>query len=173
MKARLGDLSVGIDGRQRLTIITDDDCRLIWDEFHDGDIRVDIKKWREKRSLSANAYCWVCIDKLAEKLNVGKTDIYRAAIREIGGVSTTVCVKDVAVDALVSAWQERGIGWIAEKHDSKLAGCTNLTLYYGSSVYDTKQMSQLIDRLIDECKEFGIETMPPAELAALKESWKS
>lgn len=172
MKAQLTDLSIGMDGRQRLTITTDDDCRPLWDELHDGDVKVEIRKWHDKRSLTSNGYAWALIDKLAEALNMGKVDVYRQTIMNVGGVSTTVCVKAAAAEALASAWRERGLGWIAEIQPSKLVGCQNVTLYYGSSVYDTKQMGQLIDRLVEECKVLGIETMPPAELAALKESWK-
>lgn len=172
MKARLTDLAMTMDGDWRLTITTRDDIRALWDDLHDGDVKVEVKRWHDRRSLTANAYCWTMIDKLAEVLNMSKTDVYRQMILNVGGVSTTVCVKDAAVDALESTWRERGIGWMVDKQESKLPGCTNLTLYYGSSVYDTKQMGQLIDRIIEECKQFGIETMPPAELAALKESWK-
>ena len=45
---------------------------------------VEVKQYRKKRSLDANAYCWVLIDKLAEKLNVSKTEVYRREIKEIG-----------------------------------------------------------------------------------------
>ena len=172
MKAKLSDVSITMDGDWRLTITTRDDVRALWDELHDGEVKVEIKKWHDRRSLNANSYCWLLLDKLAEKLNMAKTDVYRQMILNVGGVSTTVCVKDAAADALVSAWRERGIGWMAECQESKLPGCTNVVLYYGSSVYDTKQIGQLIDRVIEECKQFGIETMPPEELAALKESWK-
>lgn len=171
MKATLSDLSIGIDGRYRLTITTGDDCRALWDDLHGSEVRVDIKKWHNRRSLTANSYAWVLIDKLAEVLNMSKVDVYRAAIQNVGGVSTIVCVKDAAADAFEQAWREHGIGWFVERQPSRLTGCINMTLYYGSSVYDTKQMGQLIDRLVEDCKELDIETMPPAELAALKESW--
>ena len=48
---------------------------------------VEVKQHKKQRSLDANAYCWVLIDKLSEKLNVSKTEIYRQAIKEIGGNS--------------------------------------------------------------------------------------
>lgn len=54
---------------------------------------------------------------------------------------------------------------------SKLKGCNNLILYYGSSTYNTEQMSRLIDNIVQDCKAVGIETMTPAELAALKDAW--
>lgn len=130
-----------------------------------------IKEHKEKRSLDANAYAWVLIDKLAEKLKVSKSEIYREAIREIGGNSETVCVLDSGVDKLIANWKRNGLGWQAEVHTSKIEGCTNVTLFYGSSTYDTKQMSRLIDLIVNECKDFGIETMTPMELERIKQEW--
>lgn len=63
---------------------------------------VEIKEHREKRSLDANAYFWVLVDRLAEKLRIPKTDIYRSYIREIGGNHEVVCVADSAVEKLRS-----------------------------------------------------------------------
>lgn len=133
---------------------------------------VELKQHRERRSLDANAYCWVLIGKLAEKLNQGRDNVYRALVRDIGGNYDTVCVKAEAVESLCSGWERHGLGWITERFPSKLEGCINVNLYYGSSVYDTSQMSRLIDAIIAECKENGIETATPLELERLKEEWR-
>ncbi|MEF9865506.1 MAG: hypothetical protein RR814_03615, partial [Oscillospiraceae bacterium] len=63
--------------------------------------------------------------------------------------------------------------WTSETTDSKLEGCTNVILYYGSSVYDTAQMARLIDNIVQDCKAVGIETKTPEELQILKERWAS
>ena len=47
----------------------------------------------------------------------------------------------------------------------------NVTLYYGSSTYDTKQMSRLIDNIVQDCQAVGIETLTPDKLALLLEEW--
>ena len=60
---------------------------------------------------------------------------------------------------------------MTDVNPSKIEGCKNVTLYYGSSTYDTRQMSRLIDLVVQDCKEQGIETMTPFELDALKERW--
>lgn len=172
MKGRLTDLSVGLSGEYRLIFTTGDRAVLdLWDELHEDDVNLTAKKWRRGRSLDANAYAWVLIDRLAEKLNCSKVEVYREAIRNIGGVSDTVCVVDDAVDRLVSSWRRNGLGWFCEVSPSKIPGCKNVRMYYGSSVYDTKQMSQLIDCIVQDCKTVGIETMTPQELAALNERW--
>ena len=131
-----------------------------------------MKRWRERRSLDANAYCWTLIDKLAAARGLTKAEIYREAIRGIGGVSETVCVTDKAVDRLVEGWSHNGLGWFAETMPSKIPGCTNVILHYGSSTYDTKQMSALIDHIVQDCKAVGIETKTPHELESMLNDWR-
>ncbi|MEN6595728.1 MAG: hypothetical protein ABFC31_12365 [Clostridiaceae bacterium] len=132
----------------------------------------ELAKWTKKRSLDANAYAWVLIDKIAAATRQKKIDVYRQEIREIGGNSTTVCAIEEAVETLVSDWQSHGDGWIADVFESKIAGCRNVRLYKGSSKYDAEQMSILIDVLVQDAKELGIETLPPAELERLMHQWR-
>lgn len=147
-------------------------ARSVLDQIEQGKVYdVEIKQHRERRSLDANAYAWVLMDKLAEKTGIAKTEIYRSLIKEIGGNSDTVCVLEKAADKLMLGWAKNGTGWISDKGESKIPGCVNVTLYFGSSTYDTKQMSRLIDLLVLDCKEQGIETKTPFELDALKERW--
>ena len=131
----------------------------------------EVKEQHKKRSLDANAYFWVLADKLAEATRIPKEEIYREAIRNIGGNTVTGCFQSQAAEKLVEGWKHNGLGWIAESFPSKLPGCTNVTLYYGSSTYDTKQMSLLIDNIVQDCQAVGIETLTPDKLALLVEGW--
>ena len=134
-------------------------------------LSIEIKPFRKRRSLDANAYAWVLMDRLAEKIGESKEDIYREYIRNIGGNSEMVCVKNNAVERLREAWQKNGVGWQTETVKSKLEGCTNVILYYGSSTYDSAQMSRLLDLIIQDCKQQGIPTETPDEIARLKALW--
>lgn len=148
------------------------DFELIVDDLKDKDkLSIEIKPYRQRRSLDANAYSWVLIDKLAEKLNESKEAIYREYIKHIGGNSEIVCVKNNAVERLCSGWQRNGLGWQTDTFESKIEGCTNVILYYGSSVYDTAQMSRLLDLIIQDCKEQGIPTETPNQIAEMKARW--
>ena len=167
MQARIVDFCRSLNGKQRLTLELGADFRADYDRLHDQDVEVTIKKYRPKRSLDANAYAWVLIDRIAERMKLTKKEVYQDHIQTIGGVSETVCVRDQAVDKLISAWESHGLGWCSYTFPSKLDGCTNVTLYYGSSTYDTKQMSALIESLIQSCKILGIETMPEEKLNSL------
>lgn len=131
----------------------------------------EITQVRKKRSLDANAYMWVLLDRLSEKIGVPKTELYQQQIREIGGVSETYCGKTDAIEKLCKEWENRGLGWQAETFPSKLEGCTNVTLYYGSSAFNTHQMSRMIDSLVADCKEVGIEVKPQEEINSLLEAW--
>jgi hypothetical protein len=165
-----------MNGKPQLTLEVNElnDFRQLVDDLNGCEkLSIEVKPFRARRSLDANAYFFVLADKLAEKLNTTKVEIYRNCIKEIGGVSETVCVKDEAVDKLCEAWQEKGLGWQADTFPSKINGCTNVILYYGSSTYDTAQMSRLIENIVQECKEQGIETATPDEIAKLVSLWES
>ena len=112
------------------------------------------------------------IDKLAAATGVPKTDVYRNAVRDVGGNSEIVCIKAEAAPTLRKIWESRGLGWQTEDDISKLPGCVNVILYYGSSTFDTRQMSRMIDNLIQDAKAVGIETMAPDKLAALLGEWE-
>jgi len=130
-----------------------------------------IKEKKKRRSLDANAYAWVLMDKLASQLHESKEAIYKSYIKEIGGNSEIICIKTEAAEKLCGAWERNGLGWQTDTMPCKLNGCTNVVLYYGSSVYDTEQMSRLIDLVVQDCETFGIETKNPAELERLVEEW--
>ena len=147
------------------------DARKFVTEMQNKKYEVEIKEFRQKRSLDANAYCFTLLDKLAEALREPKEQLYRGYVKEIGGNSETVCVMNAAVENLRKGWERNGLGWQTETLPSKIEGCTNVILYYGSSTYDTAQMSRLIDLIIQDCKACGIETLPPERLAAMVNEW--
>lgn len=138
---------------------------------------VEIKEFRPRRSVDANAYLWTLLGKLSEKLSlpeapVSPEDIYREAIRDVGGNYEVTPVKNEAVKRWVENWMHNGTGWVCEIiGSSKLEGYTNVINYYGSSVYDKAQMARLIDIVVQECKAQGVETLTPAELNKLREEW--
>ena len=145
----------------------------MYDDFHDvPKLTVTVKKYRQKRSLDANAYCWVLLDKLSAKLNKPKVELYRELIKGVGDNSVLICAKNKAVEALISGWEHNGTGWVTDTLPSKLDGCTNVILYYGSSTYDTAQMSRLTSLIVEECEQQGIPTETPNEIAQRLSLWE-
>lgn len=175
LTGRIADVSVDfVTGVPKITLTVNEKNDLLhgYDDLKDLEkLSIEIKPHKKRRSLDANAYCWKLIGDLAAKLNVPRDELYRASIREIGGNSEIVCVKNAAVDKLCDGWRRNGIGWQTETMPSKLPGCTNVILYYGSSTYDTAQMSRLIDNIVQDCKEVGIQTETPDQIAEMKSRW--
>ena len=132
----------------------------------------ELKQHKNKRSIDANALFWLYCGSLAHKLQMPKETVYRELIKDIGDNYEIVPIKNEAVDKWVSNWSSKGIGWVCDiLGESKLEGYTNVMTYYGSSTYDTKQMSTLINRVMQECKEQGIEVLTPQEMSLLLEEW--
>lgn len=137
-------------------------------------ISIDIK--RERRSVDANAYMWVLLDKLANKLsNDGivytAEALYKHAIH-MTGRPTYLPIRKDAVEAFRRQWRMDRVGRIAEvMGESKLPGYVVVAAYQGSSEYDSKEMSRLIDFIVEECKEQGIETQSPEYINRLLTEW--
>lgn len=131
-----------------------------------------ITEHREKRSLDANAYAWTLMDKLADAIGTTKEEIYREKVREFGPFRDFTLTPQEAKSFRV-AWSMIGTGWPTEQVDYAPDGeRVIIRAYYGSSTYNTKQMSRLIDSIVEDCKTVGIETLTPDKLAMLKEDWK-
>ena len=128
---------------------------------------VTIKNHRNKRSLTSNSYMWILLDKLAEKLQTTKTELYKHAIKEVGKFEM-IPIKSEAVEAFISAWEGQGLGNIAERiRTSTMDGYEVIQAYFGSSSMDSKEMARLIDYIVQECNQQGIETMSDEELRRL------
>lgn len=124
-------------------------------------------KHRNKRSLDANAYCWVILQKIAEVLHQDKWNVYLEMLGKYG-VFTHIIVKPNVVDKVKEEWRT-----VKELGEVSVNGITGIQLqcYFGSSTYNTKEMSVLIDGIVYEAKELGIETLPPDELERMKIEW--
>lgn len=130
-------------------------------------LKITAVQYRKKRTLDANAYMWVLLQKMADILETTKDDLYLDMLDKYG-VFTHVIVKPHVVDRVVAEWRTvRNLGEV------KVNGQTGIQLqcYFGSSTYDTKEMSVLIDGVVSECKELDIETISPNELRIMKERW--
>jgi hypothetical protein len=174
MKAKFKKAKVIIDGEDAYLCVSIPfrDAKKFVGEMKPKKYSVEIKEYKKPRSLDANAYFWVLLDQLAGKVNKPKTEIYKDYIREIDGVSEVYGVKNVAVERFREAWLRKGIGWQIDTMPSKKSeDVTNVIAYFGSSTFNTEQMSKLIGFVVEDCRQYGIETMTPRELALLNEEW--
>jgi len=130
-------------------------------------LKITAAQYREKRSLDANAYMWVLLQKLAEVLHTTKDELYIDMLGKYG-VFTHIIVKPHVASRVKEEWRT-----VKELGEVTVGGQTGIQLqcYFGSSTYDTKEMSVLIDGVVQECKDNEIETLPPDELARMKKEW--
>lgn len=131
----------------------------------------NIKEHKEKRSLNANSYCWVLLGKIADALGTTKEEVYREYIKD-KGIYRIITMNSEAVPTFKKVWEEKGLGWICETSETNIAGLTDVVAYYGTSSYNTKQMANFIDYVVEEAKVLNIETLTPTQLFELKNSWK-
>lgn len=170
LRGKVNNLTFDLNGNPilSLSITNKNDLLQGYDDVSKiDDLDIELKKHREKRSLNANAYCWVLLQKLAEKLNTSKDDLYLIMLERYGQF-THLVVKPNVVDKVKEEWRTcRVLGEITVNGKKGI----QLQCYFGSSTYNSKEMSTFIDGIISECKEQGIETMTPNELERLKIEW--
>ncbi len=168
------DCSLDIkSGKPKITLEINEKSDFLaeYDELKDKNLSIEIKQYHPKRSLNANAYFWVLCGKLAAKTKISKVEIYREFIKNIGDNFEILAVKTESVETFCRNWERGRLGWFCENLGSRINGYTNLCAYYGSSSYDSKQMSDLIEAAKVECEEQGIQTLPPDEVARLIDLW--
>ena len=180
MRGRLTGLSLSRDGmEQNITVTVAADFSETYDELKDYEVEVEIKKAAKHRSIEANAYCWTLIDQITRKLQVKepkagwkKETVYRNAIREIGGVSKEAYMMTDAVPVFRRIWEKQGLGNQVEViSDEPETGWCSVMIWFGSSTYDSQQMSQLINVLIQDAEALGIPTITPKEEEKMLQRW--
>ena len=140
----------------------------IYDKTKDKELNIDIKQYREGRSKDANALLWACIGEIAVALRTDKWSVYLLMLKRYGQY-TYICVPPQAVDMVKRQWRE-----VEEIGDIKINGrdAVQLLCYYGSSTYDTKQFSALLDGVISEMQVIGLETPTSEEMRHCLEEWE-
>ena len=132
-------------------------------KFKAGNYEIERKK--KKRSLDANAMAWAVINEIANVLRADKESIYLDMLKKYGQSSIVSVMSDIDVKGYFKYYDEFGKGTVNGKE------FTHYKVYKGSSKYDTREMSILIDGIIDEAKALDIEVMSESERALLLAEW--
>lgn len=137
-------------------------------------LQVEIKQYRKRRSLDANAYFHVLVGKLAQALNIGEEEAKVNLVLDYGAVMTDAEGGKVGFK-LPASVDVNSIYKYAKWFDTRVEDGKEFhcyIVYEHTRNYSTKQMARLIDGAVYECQNLGIETASPAELESLKNSWK-
>ena len=129
----------------------------------------ELKQIRKKRSLDANSFFWKLTDEIAKALNTTKEQIYWNLVKRVGVFDTLQFANEEAMNRFKANWQQNGLGWLTYTVDKDRHV---LQAYYGSSRYNTQEMSRLIDEAVTEAKRLGIETKPQWEIDSMLKEWR-
>ena len=138
------------------------------------DKQFELKEYKPKRSLDSNAYCWVLCDEIAKELSkdgtiITKEKIYQDGILQIGTFEPMI-IEEKAFANFKRIWQRQGLGFLVQEVSRK-DKCVKVHCYYGSSTYDSKEMSLLINLLVELAKSLNIETKSDKEIESLLKEW--
>lgn len=136
-------------------------------------LKIDICRYREQRSLNSNAYFHFLVNKIAKKMNISDSECKIRMNLEYGSIATSKNGKQVVIklpsDVDITEFYDYA-KWIGEKEEKGLK-LSYYVLYKQTHTLDTKEMSCLIDGVVEEAKALGIETLTPNELAEMKSLW--
>lgn len=170
---RLKDYVVSLSVRS-----TGDTLQNLFDELKDKEVDLTLKAHREKRSLDANAYYWTMLTKLADKLHISNQHCHNALLASYGEVEMI----DGQVVEIQIKESEKALHEVREASEHHLKPTSNIVfrdgelyrtyqMMKGSSQYDSKQMSRLINGLLDECREQGIPTITDEEAERMVQAY--
>lgn len=144
-------------------------------DFIGMELDVDIQKSRNKRSLDANGYLWVLCGRMAEVLGSTKWEIYKHELKKWSSAYTYMVVEPKMAEIMKSREDDQQTDFrcveILNNGDFNGKPATQILAYLGSHLFDSKQMSTLLNGVIEDCKELGIETDTPDEIERMAKLW--
>ena len=132
------------------------------------ELSIQAKIHKNKRSLDSNAYAWVLMQKIAEATGLDKWDVYLNCLQRYSRAFTHVIVKPNAIDRLKELYRV-----CIDLGEVTVNGKTGhqLQVYFGSSTFDSKEMSVFIDGIVSECRDLDIDLIPDSDIERMKKEW--
>lgn len=135
--------------------------------------KYEVKEVKKKRSVNANNYFWKLLQELCELQDLDAIEEYKKRVKELA-IFRRFRIETKDVKTFEIMWQDKGIAWFCEIADTEYISNVEFKIinaYYGSSSFNFKQMSRLIDGVVQDCKAVGIETKSEAEICSLLKEW--
>lgn len=142
------------------------DFKQLVDELKDKErLSIEVKQYREKRSLNANNYAWKLITEIANVLRASKEEIYFMMLKMYGQSEIISVLAHIPLNNYVKYFEEAG--------ESALNGklFKHYRVFKGSSEFDSREMAIFIDGIISEAKNLNIQTETPNQIAEMKARW--
>ena len=168
MRARIVDFALSLNRKQRVTFELDADFRSLFDKLHEQDVELTVKKYSESRTNKANAYLWALLNEIGNVLRESKEDIYLDMLKQYGQGGA------VSVDERFEDNFRRTYKYNEYLGASSLNGklFKHYRFWVGSSEYSREEFSILLDGVIREAQNLGIETKTKEEIESLLRSYE-
>lgn len=153
--------------KQLLTLEVEGDIIELIEQLKNEKLSIEIKKFRKKRSLTANGLLWHCLDEIAKAIHTDKWEVYLMMLKRYG-VFTYGVFKESKVEHVKQMWRECEVVGEVDVNGEK---GIQMLLYFGSSTYNTEEFARLLDGVISEMKEMGLPTPADEEAERLLEMW--
>lgn len=136
-----------------------------WLFTQDRDKTFEVKEYRQKRSLTANSYAWALINEMSNVLRTSKDEVYVEMLKRYGQSQVISVLSDIDISKFVKYFEPIGTAHLQGKD------FTHYRCFIGSSEYDSREMAILIDGIISEAEQLGIETLPTTAIERMKQQW--
>jgi hypothetical protein len=137
-----------------------------WLLSQDREKTFEVKPYHPKRSLNANAFCWHLCNEMANVLRTSKDEVYQEMLKRYGQSKVISVLSEIDISRFVKYYEEIGKGHVEGKE------FTHYRCFIGSSEYDSREMAILIDGIVDEAQELGIDTLPTTAVERMKALWQ-
>lgn len=154
-----------LDGQIEITFTAPKSVLRAFDGLKDKALTVTVKEYREKRSLNANNYMWHLVTEIANLLRADKESIYLTMLKRYGQSQIISVLDNVNLSQYIKYYEECGVSSLNDKVFK------HYKVYKGSSEFDTREMSILLNGVVDEAKELGIQTLEDLELQSIIDAW--
>ena len=125
----------------------------------------EIKEYKKKRSLNSNSYLWVLCTEIANIMTLSKEEVYVKMLEDYG--------VSIIVPLTLDTEPEKYFKYYSYFDKGKLNGkeCIWYKVFKGSSEYDSKEMTHLLNGVVDEAKQLGIMTLDEIEIQEMLDRW--
>lgn len=170
------DISIDYStSKLKINLLLDTKNKEILEELkNEKKLNIELKKYIDHRSLNANSYFWKILTELCDLAEINTVEEYKRRVKELG-IFRQFKIMTNQVSTFKKIWEDKGVAWFCEISDTEYIGDVEFKIinaYYGSSSFNSKQMSRLIDGVVQDCKIYGIETKPENEIKSMLENWE-
>lgn len=132
-------------------------------------LQVEVSVKREKRSLTANSALWAMLQDMAVVLKTGVEELYIEMLRKYG------FFEDVAVLPQAESKLRAIFRVVIDTGEFAYGPKGKLRVYRcwrGTSTYDSKEFAHLLDMVIEDAKQIGVDFISESEKQLLLDDWQ-